>query len=225
VSDVATVLLYALVAAASPLTFAAMLVVLRSGNGRVNGIAFAVGFLVGQSCTCLVAVGIGSLATPGHGHGHDTATAVLALALGALLLVVAWRLRGPSPEQQSQSPPRASALLSRLARLRPLTALSIGTLLGIGGPKRLTITVLVATTISLGGFGLAEQLALVELYVVVASVLVWAPAVAYVIGGERAGDLMARAEAWLAAHQRPLAFGSMLVLGVLLVGEGLVRLL
>jgi cytochrome c biogenesis protein CcdA len=221
-----TVLLYGLVAAASPLALASTLMVLRSGRGRLNGSAFLIGFVLGQAVTCLVAVAIGALVTPEHRKGHDTIAAVLALALGALLLAAAWRLRSEPPrEARAAGSPRTKALLERLARLRPTTAFGVGTLLGIGGPKRLTITLLTAATISLAGIDTVERLVLVALYVVVASLPVWLPVVVYLLAGRRADAWIDRVEAWLTANQRPIAFGSTLVVGVLLVGDAFVQLL
>jgi hypothetical protein len=221
---VPSIVLYALLAAASPLALASTLVVLRSGRGRANGSAFAVGFLLGGTCTCLLAVAVGSFATPEHKSGHDTIAALLALVFGALLLAAAWQLRSPRPHQTGTSP-RTKALLERLGRLRPATALTIGTLLGVGGPKRLTITLLVAATISLAGVGWPARLALAATYVLVGGLLVWVPVAVYLVVGKRADAWMARAEAWLTANQRQLAFASTLVLGVLLIGEAVVRLL
>src|SRR5262249_59039303 len=119
-------LLYGLVAALSPLALATTLAVLRSERGRVNGAVFAIGFLIGQGLTVLVAVLIGSIATPNPNTGHDTISSAFSLILGILLLMAAWHWRKPR-EAQARSPattsPRAKAFLERLARLHPGTAL------------------------------------------------------------------------------------------------------
>ena len=49
------VLLYALVAATSPLALGATLAVLRSRHARINGLAFAIGFVATQAAVCLLA--------------------------------------------------------------------------------------------------------------------------------------------------------------------------
>ena len=64
-------------------------------------------------------------------------------------------------------------MIERLGRLRFLTTLLAGLLLGIGGPKRLVLTALAATTITTSGIASSSEAALVVLYVGLATALVW----------------------------------------------------
>jgi Sap, sulfolipid-1-addressing protein len=226
-SALPSTLLYGLVAALSPLALASTLAVLKSRRARINGSAFAVGFLFGQSLTCLVAVFIGSIATPGQEGGHDTVAASISLALGIMLLATAWHFRRPRerPTAPRVASPRTKAFLERLGRLHPAAALSVGFLLGIGGPKRLTVTLFFAATLAVSGLNTAEEVALGLAYVVIASVLVWLPVGLYVVAGERANQWMAQAEAWLIARRQQIGFGAALVLGLLFTIDALVGLL
>jgi hypothetical protein len=54
------VLLFALVAATSPPALASVIVVLTSARGRLNGSAFAIGFVTGPAVFCLLAFALGS---------------------------------------------------------------------------------------------------------------------------------------------------------------------
>ena len=116
-------------------------------------------------------------------------------------------------------------MLTRLSRLKPVAALGTGIALGIGGPKRLGITLIVAATISAAALGSAEELSLVVIYVLVATALVWVPVALYVVFGTRATDWIADAEAWVSAHQQPLTFYPSLVVGAGLTVDALIRLL
>jgi cytochrome c biogenesis protein CcdA len=219
--------LYGLVAALSPLAFASTLAVLRSERGRVNGFVFAVGFVVAQALTCLLAISIGSIATPEH-EGHDTISSALALFLGILLLGAAWHWRTPKQAEthpRAGTSPRTKAFLDRLARLHPGTALSVGFLLGIGGPKRLTVTLLFAATVVVSGRDTAEKVTEGLIYVVIASALVWLPVGLYLVAGERANRWMAAAQDWLIANRQQIGFGATLVLGIAFTVDGLVGLL
>ena len=104
-------------------------------------------------------------------------------------------------------------MVTRLSRLKPVAALSTGVALGIGGPKRIGITLVVAATISAAALGSAEEVGLVVLYVLVATALVWVPVALYVVFGTRATDWIANAQAWVSAHQQPLTFWPSLVVG------------
>ena len=219
------ILLYALVAGLSPLALLSILAVLGSGRGRANGSAFGLAFLLAQSTVLLIAILVGSAATPDRERHHETLEAALELALGLALLALAWRARRPRFPQQSSGESRTKALLARLRGLRPATAFSVGALLGVGGVKRLTITLFAGATIAVSRLEPGEELALGVLYVVIASLLVWLPVGAYLIAGKRADEVIETTEAWLIENQQQATVLSTLVFGLLLSGDALVRLL
>ena len=187
------VVLYALVAATSPLALGATLAVLKSARPRSNGLAFAIGFLVGQSAICLLAFGIGDASLGEPKNNHETFQAILELVLGAALLAAAVHVwsRPREPREHRPMGPRTKAMVTRLSRLTTGAALGTGIVLGIGGPKRLALTLIVAATISAAALGSAEELILVALYVLVGTVLVWVPVALYTFFGTRATDWIA----------------------------------
>ena len=224
-SETPRVILYALVAGLSPLALLSVLAVLGSGRGRANGSAFGLAFLLTQSTVLLIAVLVGSAATPDRDRSHETLAAALELALGLALLALAWRARSPRGSQAPSGESRTKALLARLRGLRPTTAFSVGALLGVGGVKRLTITLLTGATIAVAALTRADEVALGILYVLIASLLVWVPVAVYLVAGRRADELTESAEAWLMANQQRATFLSTLVFGLFLSGDALVRLL
>lgn len=221
---IARVVLYGLIAAASPLAFAATAVVLRSHRARLNGLIFAAAFLLSGLVVVFVVVGIGSAAAPGPG-GSETAAASFELALGVLLVAAGLRIRRGSAPVGGDRAGRTQAVLDRLAQITPKTAFPAGALLGIGGPKRLTIGVVTGTTISAADLTTSESGVAAVLYVLIASVLVWAPVGFYVVAGQRTRAWLREAEAWLLENQRLFAAVSLLVFGALLVADGVARLL
>jgi hypothetical protein len=221
VSEAPRVLLYALIAGLSPLAFLSTLAVLGSGRGRVNGGAFGTGFLLTQSTVLVVAVLVGSAATPDRERSHPDLMAILELTVGLALLALAWRLR-VSRVQRTES--RSKALLVKLRGLRPATAFAVGGLLGVGGVKRLTITLLAGATIAAAGLDPGEELGLGILYVLVATLLVWVPLGVSFIAGRRADAMNERAEAWLIANEQRATVLSTLIFGLLVSGDALARL-
>jgi Sap, sulfolipid-1-addressing protein len=218
------ILLYALVAAASPIALVSTLAVLTSRRGRSNGIAFVAGFVLGEAAAFLAAFLVGSAATTDREENEGVAIA-LELAFGVALLAISWpQRRHPSPAVAGGGS-RMKTLLERLRGLRPGTAFALGTLLGVGGVKRLSITVVAGATVGIAKLMPAEELALGALYVLVAGVLVWAPVAVYLVAGAHANDLMTRAEDWLTTNERRLTFLSTLVFGFLLTSDALLRLL
>ena len=221
VAETARILLFALVAGASPIAIVATLAVLSSRRGRTNGLALLVGFVLGQSAGFLAAFLVGSAAHTSL-DVEGQAAAALELAFGLALLVIAW------PERRQAGPARhtrTKALLERLKGLRPGTAFAVGALLGVGGVKRLSITIVAGATVGVADLLPVEELALGSLYVVVATILVWLPVAAYLVAGAHADKWMAAAEDWLTANERRITFVSTLLFGFLLTSDALVRLL
>ncbi len=218
------ILLFALVAGASPIAIVSTLAVLSSRRGRTNGIAFVTGFMLGQTAAFLAAYFVGSAATTDR-DPNEHAAAALELAFGLVLLALAWPARRRQGSDAAAGPSRTKALLARLKGLRPGTALSAGTLLGVGGIKRLTITIVAGATVGIAGLLPVEDLALGLLYVIVAGVLVWVPVGVYLVAGAPADVWMASAEDWLTANERRITFLSTLLFGFLLTTDALTRLL
>jgi hypothetical protein len=216
------ILLLAIVAGASPMAIVATLAVLTSRRGRTNGIAFLAGFGLGQTTAFVIAYLAGSAATDQSSRGG---TAVFELVVGIGLLALAWLQRRPRQPAAVTGPSRTEAVLRRLEGLRPATAFAVGTVLGVGGIKRLTITLVAGATVAVADLARVESLALGVLYVVVSGVLVWFPVTIYVIAGTRADAWMTSARDWVTANERRLTFYSTVVFGVLLTADAVLQLL
>jgi Sap-like sulfolipid-1-addressing protein len=219
------VFLYALVAATSPLALTSTLFVLRSGRPRINGLLYAGGFLATQTFVLLLALAVG-VASVTHGDRHPGFEYGVTLLFGALLVVAAFYLRAhPRAHATKSGPNKATAVLGRIKHLSPGQALGVGAALGIGGPKRITVTLLVAAAIAASGLGFVSSATIAIEYIVIGTVLVWLPVVLYVFAGKRAEEWIATAQAWASEHEQTLTFYPALIVGIVLVVDGLVELL
>jgi hypothetical protein len=218
------VLLFALIACASPVALVATLAVLTSRRGRTNGMAYGAGFLLGQSAAFLAAYLVGNAATTDR-EANEHVAAGLELAFGLGLLALAWPQRRRPDDGLAPGAGRAKALLERLRGLRPGTAFTAGALLGVGGIKRLSITIVAGAHVGIAGLTPVEDFGLGLLYVVVAGLLVWLPVAVYLVAGARGEAWMESAEGWLTANERRITFVSTLLFGFLLTTDALVRLL
>jgi Na+/melibiose symporter-like transporter len=216
------VVLYGLLAGLSVLGFAATLAVMPSG--RLKALGFGAGFVGAQILTCSVLVIFGIAATGSNGKSHPGLRAALEVALALVLIALALviRRRPPnSPTAHDRSKARTQALLERLSRLRILTTVVAGFLLGIGGPKRLVLTSLAATTIVTAGLGDAEEAALVVVYVTLATALVWGPLLLFLLLGKRVIALMESAQGEVGRRQPQVTVYALLILaGLLLLDAG-----
>jgi hypothetical protein len=213
------VVLYGLLAGFTALGFAATLTVMPAG--RLKALGFGAGFVGAQSLTCSVLVIFGIAVASGKSHPDLRATleVALALVLIALALVVHRRplTRNDSRTAHERSKARTQALLDRLRRLRVLTTVVAGFLLGIGGPKRLVLTSLAATTIVTAGLGDVNQAGLVVVYVALATALVWVPLILFLLLGKRVIALMEGAQDEVARRQPQVTVYGLLLLSALLI--------
>jgi hypothetical protein len=206
-------LFYALLAALSPVAFAATIAVMPAG--RLKTLVFGTAFVLAQALTCSVFVIIG-VAAFGTKSDHPDLHAALELALAAALVGLAMRIRRRPRAASEDSSPRMQATIERLGRLSLLTSLLAGLLLGIGGPKRLVLTALAATTITTAGLQDSGEAALVVLYAVIATALVWGPVAAFVLLGDRAISRMKTAQADMAQRQPKATVYALLLIAALL---------
>ena len=219
------VLLFALVAATSPLALASVLVVLTGSRARLKGAALAIGFVGGQTAFFVLMLAIGARSSP-DGKNHPAVIDSIEIAFGIALLVTAAYVRRHRSDLAARGPSqRTAAIRSRLANLRPLTALGTGAALGIGGPKRIGVTIVVSAAIAAAGLHRAAAFGLSVLYIAVATVLVWVPVVLYVAFGQRATEWLENAQRWIGQHKTTLTFYPSAVLGTVLVVDGLVHVL
>jgi hypothetical protein len=216
-------LLYALLAGFSALTFAATIAVMQAG--RLKTLGFGTGFVIGQVFTCSLFVILGVVVTGASKRTHSTLLATLELLLALLLIAVALRARRALPVETEGSSERTQAVLERLSRMRFLTTSIAGFLLGIGGPKRLLLTALAATAITTAGLRDAGEAALVVWYCALATVLVWGPVIVYVLLGDRAVAVMTRAQQRLARRPPGVKVYAVLVLAGMLILDAVSLLL
>jgi Sap, sulfolipid-1-addressing protein len=199
--------------------------VLRSGRPRINGLLYAGAFLLTQTLVLLIALALG-VASVTHGDEHQGLEYGLTMFFGALLVVAAFYLRAhPHAHATKSGPNKATAVLGRIKHMSPGQAIGVGAALGIGGPKRITVTLLVAGAIAASGLPFGRSATVAIEYIVIGTVLVWLPVLLYVIAGKRAEDWIAAAQAWASAHEQTLTFYPALVVGLVLVVDGLIELL
>jgi Sap, sulfolipid-1-addressing protein len=221
------IILYALVAATSPLALGATLAVLRTAKPRINGLVFAVSFVIAQAVILGIVFAIGVASLGDRKSAHETIAALFVLAFGFALLAAAAliRRRRGVPREKRPASPRTKAILDRLEHLTPRASAGTGVLLGIGGPKRLGITIITAGTVTAASLSRSEDVTLGALYVLLGTALVWIPVGLYVVFGKRATEWMNHAQGWVQAHQEPLTFYPTLVVGIALIGDALISLL
>ena len=101
----------------------------------------------------------------------------------------------------------------------------LGALLGVGGVKRLSITIVAGATVGVADLLPVEELALGVLYVLLAGILVWLPVADLPRRRRRAPTRWSRRRTGSRPTSGGITFVSTLVFGFLLTSDALVRLL
>jgi hypothetical protein len=205
--------------AVSPLPIVAMILVLATPRGRVNGSLFGIGWLAGLSILGTVVLLLAGPADPSDDGTPAAWTGWLKLLLGVLALLLAARQwRGRPAEGAAPEMPR---WMAGLDRLKPGGALGLGALLSGVNPKNAGLTIAAAATIAGAGLAGGEQAVTLAVFVVIGSAGVLAPLIVYLVAGERAARTLDAWKTWSGDHNAAIMSVLFLVFGFKLVGDGI----
>ena len=205
--------------AVSPLPIVAMILVLATPRGRVNGSLFGIGWLFGLSILGTVVLLLAGPADPSDDGTPAAWTGWLKLLLGVLALLLAARQwRGRPAEGAAPELPR---WMAGLDKLKPGGALGLGALLSGVNPKNAGLTIAAAATIAGAGLAGGEQAVTLAVFVVIGSAGVLAPLIVYLVAGERAARTLDAWKTWSGDHNAAIMAVLFLVFGFKLVGDGI----
>jgi threonine/homoserine/homoserine lactone efflux protein len=194
--------------AISPVPIVAVVLMLVTARGRVNGPAFLLGWWVGLAIVGTVVLLVAGSAGATDEGEPATWVSVLELVLGALLLLVAFRQWQGRPQGDAEPP-------------MPPKAAGAGVLLSALNPKNLLLTVAGATAIAQAGIPGGEEAVALAVFVLIASLGVGAPIAIYFALGERAGPLLERLKGWMAHNNAVIMAVLLLIIGVKLIGDAI----
>jgi threonine/homoserine/homoserine lactone efflux protein len=208
--------------ALSPVPIIAVVLMLATPRGRVNGPAFIVGWVLGLAIVGTVVL----VAAQGAGATEDDEPAawvgILKIVLGVLLLLVAakqWRGRPRAGEVAKL--PRWMATVDRFTPGRSLGI--AGALAGVN-PKNLLLTAGAAVAIAQTGAETGEQAVALAVFILIGTLGPGAPVAIYFAMGERATRLLDELKQWMGAHNSAIMAVMCLVIGAKLIGDGITGL-
>ena len=212
----------ALGVALSPVPIIATVLMLMSGRPRRTAPAFAIGWVVGL----LVVMGVVLAAVSKNGldtSGSSDTTFWLKLVLGLLFLLLGLRtwLHRPHPGEVAEPP----AWMGKLDSLSPLAAVALGAALSGINPKNLALTASGAVAIASGDLSSTQTVVCVVVFVVLASVLVVGPVLAFLVLGDRTAAPLQTLKAFMEVHNAAIMTVLLGVLGLSMLGQGLGGLL
>jgi len=217
----ADVFAYGLAAGLSGSAFLATVILLATEAGARSAAGLLAGVVLVLAAAALLAAVAADIVV-GAGGSLVVAT-LLKLGLGVVLLNLAWRVR-PGSEAGPALKTKLTGMEAKLAHIGPSQAVRVG--IGVAVlPKRFVTTLLAGATIGAVQTTVGQSLALLTLYLLAATALIWTTLLVYIFGGDRVRAALEHARGWVMEQAEPLTFVVALGFGVLFTGQALIELL
>src|SRR3954452_23381898 len=208
--------------ALSPVPIIAVVLMLATPRGRVNGPAFLAGWVVGLATVGTVVLLIANGGDASKSGGPADWVSILKLVLGVALLGLAvkqWRGR-PRGDQQAELP----AWMKTVDSFTPVRAVGMAVALSAVNPKNLILTVGAAAAIAQTGGSTGGQVVALAVFVVLGTLGVGVPVAISAFMGERSTRLLGELHDWMARENTTIMAVLCLVIGAKLIGDAITAL-
>lgn len=209
-------------AALSPIPIIAVILMLTTPRGKVTGLGFMIGWLVGLSTATAIVVLVASGADEADSTSADGAHIVM-LVIGLLFLALAakqWKSR-PAPGVEPELPKWMAGLDS----FGPAKCAGLGLAFSALNPKNLAMAVSAGVALAETGASTGQTVLGAAIFVAIGSLTVAGPVLGSLVAPARMAPVLATGKQWMAVHNATIMFVLFLFLGASKTGEGLAGLL
>ena len=207
---------FAVGVAISPMPIIAVILMLFSKKATANSLSFLFGWLLGLLGVGMIVLALGLTASEG---GPSTASGWIKVVIGVLFLglgVKQWKSR-PKKGEQAATPGWMAAIDDFTA----VKSFGIALLLSAVNPKNLGLTIAAGASIGAAGLSTGDEIIVVVVFVVIASITVAAPVILNLILGEKAQPALTEMKEWLIDNNATVMAVLFVVLGAKVLGEGI----
>ena len=204
--------------ALSPVPIIAVILILGTPKARSNGLAFAVGWVVGLVVVSVIVVLLAS-GSDKPDSGPSTTVNIIKIVLGLLFLVMAalqWRSR-PKPGVEPTMPKWMGAI----DKVSAVGSLGLGALLSGGNPKNLALTLAAAASIAQAGLSGGQTTIAIAVFVIIGSITVAGPVLFYLFAPTKAAGPLNSIKEFMSAHNAVIMMVVLLILGAKMLGQGI----
>lgn len=205
--------------AISPLSIIAAILMILSPRAHLISVPFLVGWLVGVCVTTAIFIVVGSTASPSDPKASKPITGVILLLLGGTMLYVAWHQWQGRPK--GGEPAERPGWMSAIDHMSAARAFSFSILLSALTLKNVMYEASAGVVIGNADLSLGRNLIVLGIFVVLASVTVGGPIIAYSVAPERFAVPLESVRRWLEANNVTIMTIVLLLIGVNVVGKGL----
>jgi threonine/homoserine/homoserine lactone efflux protein len=207
---------FAVGVAISPVPIIAVILMLFSNKAKTNSVSFLVGWMVGLLVAGGIVLALGIQSSDGQ---ESTASGWIEIVIGLLFLALAWKQWSSRP--QGDEEPTMPDWMSAIDSFTAVKAGGTGFVLSAVNPKNLGLTIAAMATVASAGLSTGEEIGTLAVFVLIASVTVALPVVAYLIRGQKAAGTLNSMKEWLTANNNVVMMVLFLVLGAKLLGAGI----
>jgi threonine/homoserine/homoserine lactone efflux protein len=216
------VLSFAVGVVLSPVPIIAVVLMLATPKGRVNGPTFLAGWIVGIAVLGTIVLLISSGASASSQGTPATWVSILKIVLGVLLVLLAARQWRARPRGDAQ--PELPAWMKTIDKFTPARSAAMGVALSAINPKNLLLIVGAAAAVAQTGASAADQAVALAVFIVIATLGVGAPVAIYFLMGNRATKILGELHDWMARENATIMAVICLIIGAKLIGDAITAL-
>jgi threonine/homoserine/homoserine lactone efflux protein len=216
------VIAFAVGVALSPVPIIAVVLMLATPKGRVNGPAFLGGWVLGLAVlgTAVLLIASGAAASK---HGAPaTWVSIVKLVLGVGLLLLAAKQWHGRPRGDAQ--PELPKWMRAVDKFTPARSTAMGVALSAINPKNLLLVVAAAAAIAQTGTDAAAQAVALAVFILIATLGVGSPVAIYYLTGDRATKILGELHDWMARENATIMAVIYLIIGAKLIGDAITAL-
>ena len=205
--------------ALSPVPIIAVVLMLATPKGRVNGPAFLAGWILGLASVGTVLL----LAASGGEASEDGAPAewvsIVKIVLGVLLLFVAARQWRGRPRGEAE--PELPKWMQTIDTFTPPKATGMALLLSAVNPKNLLLIVGASAAIAQTGVSTGDQAVALAVFVLLGTLGPGIPVAIYFLMRDRAAEILESLRGWMARENATIMAVLCLIIGAKLIGDAI----
>ena len=205
--------------ALSPIPIIAVVLMLATPRGRVNGPAFLAGWILGLAVVGTIVLLVSSGAGASENGGPAEGLSLVKLALGVLLLFVALRQWRGRPRGEAE--PELPKWMRTIDTFTPLRAGGIAVALSAVNPKNLLLTVGAGAAIAQTGASTGGQAVALAVFVLLGTLGPGIPVGIYFLMRSRATAILEGLRDWMARENATIMAVLCLIIGAKLIGDAI----
>ncbi len=205
--------------ALSPVPIIAVVLMLATPKGRVNGPAFLVGWMLGLAGAGTVLLLAASGGEASEAGAPAEWVSIVKIVLGMLLLVVAARQWRARPEGDAE--PELPKWMHTVNTFTPAKATGMAVLLSAVNPKNLLLIIGAAAAIAQTGVSTGDQAVALAVFVLLGTLGPGIPVGIYFLMRDRAAAILESLRGWMAHQNTTIMAVLCLIIGAKLIGDGI----